>query len=637
MSVLMSGGASDHLTTVANLVIPLQFYPITVCFGVKYKVGYATSRAILDGRDSGSGDHIEIHAVTPTTSGKVRPRMETNGSFTPSVDDAFDEDVGVRLIAEWRAKNDRRMYLAADQIGTTSTAGENAFSPNGINIIGVGGKTIAESGFDGHLQDFAIWQGLLLSSGDRIDLNSFWADTIDTRPMYSWRLSDRLAAYRGGQDLIDGGTSSFTFEADILSLTAKPPGAQVRQWMSPRSGVLQSRIIDEDRQYVSAFTGYSVARLASPLPSAGQAAGGSGQDIPLDGFGGWFEKGEESYPVDGFGGFANDQGAVTAVEAAFSLAATAGITFAGDILLDASLTLAATLGIVTAADVNLEAALSFLATTGLTFGGQATSEAAVIMAVSTGLVFTGDATTEAAFALNSIVTMAMVGDATVEGTLTLDTVPGISFDSDVSIEAALSLLATTGLTFGNQASTEAALSLLATTGLTFGSQASTEAAFALDSIMAMVATGDVTAEAALAFAVVSGITFSSEISVETAFALAVTTGIDFSATVVAEASLSLAAILALDVSAAAITEAAFDLAVVQGMQIIAQAVAEAGLSLDAIAGITVSGEEIVISIDVSPGRTIEVRLESRVIVVEEENRTILVTAENREIDVEDIT
>lgn len=227
------------------------------------------------------------------------------------------------------------------------------------------------------------------------------------------------------------------------------------------------------------------------------------------------------------------------------------------------------------------------------------------------------------------------GAAATEAAFALAVTPAMVLAGDAISEAAFALAVTPAMVALADATSEAAVAMAATAGLTFNGLVTSEGALALQTVAAMLITGDALVEGSLTLPVIPGVTFAGDEDTDVALALAMTAGVTFTGQVTAEASVSLAAIAALGMTAGSAAEAGLDIATTFAMGVVADALAEAGLSLDAITSITIVGEQVIISIEVSPGRTITVAIEARVILVDAEARTLIVDAENRTITVKD--
>ena len=203
--------------------------------------------------------------------------------------------------------------------------------------------------------------------------------------------------------------------------------------------------------------------------------------------------------------------------------------------------------------------------------------------------------------------------------------------TDAAQEAALSLATSAGITTDAEAVTGVALSLAASIGVAVTGNATAEALASFETVAAMVLAGDATVEASLTlgagFGYVTGggqvlestmslgagagVAVTGDVSIEASLALAMAAGVADDATVTAVASMSLGAGAGYTATGAGVAEALVSLGTIHALQIVAAAVIEAGLSLDAIGGITTVGADILVSINVSPGRTIIVKIESR--------------------------
>lgn len=231
MAVLMSGGQSDALAPASSVAITA--FPFTIAYWV-YNVsgtGY-TSRVQLIWHDANDAAacYTEVHSQaypTATTDGKCRHRVERNAygagvTYTPLLDDAFDEDTAAHICVVYAAAGDVKLYIDGS-LANTTTASRNFFNGAGATLddLFIGGKnpTTNENAFTGYLQDVAIWDGTALDTTSITQLQSYWSDTIPTAPDWSWRLSADINADTGGINLTDVGTSSYSIETDIVSLS----------------------------------------------------------------------------------------------------------------------------------------------------------------------------------------------------------------------------------------------------------------------------------------------------------------------------------------------------------------------------------------------------------------------------------
>ncbi len=644
MAIQLSAGAGDALEISSLLPNPVTSYPLTICMTLQFPDPYLASRAILTMSTSTGGNYIEIGTFTSTTSGKVKPRMEQNGNFTPAVDDAFDTETPVVMIFEYRASNDRRMYLNGTQIGTTATSVEKILDLNGLDELSIGGKyQHTENAFDGIIQDVGIWEGITLTSAERTALNTRYCDTLARRPKFAYRFGVKedttIKPYAGGQPLIDGGTDSYTVISDIVAKTALPPGTQVRQWMSPRSGILQSRTLDEDRQYISTRTGASVARLTSQLRATGDAAGGSGQDIPMPGLnGGFYEKGEEAYALPGLtGGFGLDQGAITSIEVALSLAATAGIIPVGVAIAEQSISFATILGLSLAALRLVDGALPLISTMSLTNVTDATAEGSVALASTLAQLLSGeglaqanltlDMTTgytavtvlqhEVAFALAAATALNTTADAIAEGAVSLDAVLALTTSAEAIAEGAVSLEAILALVNSADVTAERSISLAAILALVNSADATAEGAVSLDAVLALVNSAEAIAEGAVSLEAILALVNSADTIAERSISLDAVLALTTSADATTEGAVSLEAILALINSAIITNERSISLEAILALTTSADATAEAPLSFDAVLALATSADataegtlllETMASLAISAGNLIDVGL-----------------------------
>lgn len=207
-----------------------------------------------------------------------------------------------------------------------------------------------------------------------------------------------------------------------------------------------------------------------------------------------------------------------------------------------------------------------------------------------------------------------------EAALSLAVTAGVTFASLALSEAAAALDATAGVAFAVTATGEAAVAMAASAGVSFAALATVEGVAAYDAALGLILNGGAAVDTTLTFDASAAIDTTGGISIECALALAITGGYANGAQVTAEVTLPFDAGASIAAGATSVAEAALNLATVQAMQIIAQAVTEAGLSLDAIGGITTDGEIVLISVGVSPGRTITVSVEIRTIFVKDDGQ-----------------